>query len=66
MDKKSRKVRRKVLREIRKLTVISISPNRFVSYAREALIIDQFTFQGVDYEELQRIKDYVWIILLEK
>ena len=65
MDKKARKIRRKVLREIRKRTAMSITPNNFARYTREALIIDQFTFQGVDYDELQRIKDYVCIILLD-
>lgn len=61
MDKKGRKIRRKVLREIRKLTAITISPKSFIDYTREALIIDQFTFQSLDYDELQRIKDYVCI-----
>lgn len=61
MDKKARKMKRKVLREIRKQTAMTISPRIFMEYTREALIIDQFTFQDVDYDELQRIKDYVCI-----
>ena len=54
-------VKAKVFREIRQLLTIKIPPGHFVNYLREALIIEEFNFQPVEYDELIRLQRWVFI-----
>ena len=65
VNKKARKLKSKALREIRRLMMITISPQNFPNYVREALIIEQFSFAPVEYDELERIRDYVCFIFVD-